>query len=131
MRVLDEDYFKDWVLRYEAAKLEVIKIGVNKGKQAGSKFDPNQILIALQNELENELFLLGATALEDKLQEGVPETIEDFNNAGIKVWMLTGDKLETAENIGFSSKMFNEKMFIFKLQTPDKISTRRRLEQIE
>jgi len=36
-------------------------------------------------------------------------------NAGIKVWMLTGDKLETAENIGFSSKMFNEKMYIFKL----------------
>jgi magnesium-transporting ATPase (P-type) len=131
MRVLDEDYFKDWVLRYEAAKLEVIKLGVSKGKQAGSKFDPNQILVALQSELESELFLLGATALEDKLQEGVPEAIEDFNNAGIKVWMLTGDKLETAENIGFSSKMFNEKMFIFKLQTPDKISTRRRLEQIE
>ena len=44
---------------------------------------------------------------------------------------MTGDKLETAENIGFSSKMFNEKMFIFKLQTPDKISTRNRLQQIE
>lgn len=40
-----------------------------------------------------------------------------MHNAGIKVWMLTGDKLETAENIGFSSKMFNEKMYIFKLQT--------------
>ena len=45
--------------------------------------------------------------------------------------MLTGDKLETAENIGFSSKMFNEKMFIFKLQTPDKLTTRNRLQQIE
>lgn len=44
--------------------------------------------------------------------------------------MLTGDKLETAENIGFSSKMFNEKMFIFKLQTSDKTSTRARLQQI-
>jgi phospholipid-translocating ATPase len=70
---------------------------------------------ALEEELENELFLLGATALEDKLQEGVPEVIEDFHAASIKVWMLTGDKLETAENIGFSSKMFNEKMYIFKL----------------
>jgi phospholipid-translocating ATPase len=40
-----------------------------------------------------------------------------MHHAGIKVWMLTGDKLETAENIGFSSKMFNEKMYIFKLQT--------------
>lgn len=45
--------------------------------------------------------------------------------------MLTGDKLETAENIGFSSKMFNEKMFIFKLQTKDKTNTRTRLLQIE
>ena len=60
------------------------------------------------------MFLLGATALEDELQEGVPEVIDDFHQAGIKVWMLTGDKLETAENIGFSSKMFNEKMYIFK-----------------
>lgn len=49
----------------------------------------------------------------------------------MKVWMLTGDKLETAENIGFSSKMFNEKMFIFKLQTTDKQTTRTRMQQIE
>lgn len=41
LRVLDETYFKDWVLRYEAAKMEVIKLGVNKGKQAGTKFDPS------------------------------------------------------------------------------------------
>ena len=61
------------------------------------------------------MFLLGATAVEDKLQDGVPEAIDDFTNAGIRVWMLTGDKLETAENIAFSSKMFNEKMYIFKL----------------
>ncbi len=45
--------------------------------------------------------------------------------------MLTGDKLETAENIGFSSKMFNEKMYIFKLQTLDKQTTRSRLTQID
>ncbi len=49
----------------------------------------------------------------------------------MKVWMLTGDKLETAENIGFSSGMFNEKMFIFKLQTQDKSSTHSRLLQID
>ena len=57
----------------------------------------------------------------------MPEVIDDFHQAGMKVWMLTGDKLETAENIGFSSKMFNEKMYIFKLQTKDKASTRARL----
>lgn len=42
--------------------------------------------------------------------------------------MLTGDKLETAENIGFSSKMFNEKMYIFKLQTKNKNDTRKRID---
>jgi len=66
LRVLDEAYFKDWVNRYEAAKLEAIKLGVNKGK-GGNSIDPNQVIIALQNELEDGLFLLGATALEDKL----------------------------------------------------------------
>ena len=75
------------------------------------------LMKVMNEELETDLFLLGATALEDKLQEGVPEAIEDFRQAGIKVWMLTGDKLETAENIGYSSKMFNEKMHIFKLKT--------------
>ena len=84
-----------------------------KTKTGGTE-ELNMIEI-LEQELENDLFLLGATALEDKLQEGVPEVIDEFHQAGIKVWMLTGDKLETAENIGFSSKMFNEKMYIFKL----------------
>lgn len=47
-------------------------------------------------ELEEGLWLLGATAIEDKLQDGVPETIADLKEAGIKIWVATGDKLETA-----------------------------------
>lgn len=47
-------------------------------------------------EIENDLHLLGATAIEDKLQDGVPEAIADLKRAGIKVWVATGDKLETA-----------------------------------
>jgi P-type E1-E2 ATPase len=43
--------------------------------------------------------------VEDKLQDKVPETIRDLLKANIKVWMLTGDKLETAENIGYSCKL--------------------------
>jgi len=54
------------------------------------------------NEYEQGVVLLGATVVEDKLQDNVPQTLEDFRRAGIKVWMLTGDKLETAKNIGFS-----------------------------
>lgn len=48
------------------------------------------------DELERNLRLLGATAIEDSLQEGVPETIADLKKAGIKIWVATGDKLETA-----------------------------------
>lgn len=46
--------------------------------------------------------LIGATAIEDKLQDEVGETIDFCKKAGIKVWVLTGDKIETAINIGFS-----------------------------
>ena len=52
--------------------------------------------------MEQNLCLLGATAIEDRLQDGVPETIKDLKTAGIKIWVATGDKLETA--IGMSKK---------------------------
>ncbi|KAF8608093.1 calcium transporting ATPase [Ceratobasidium sp. AG-I] len=60
--------------------------------------------------IEKELFLLGATAIEDKLQEGVPETIHTLQMAGIKVWVLTGDRQETAINIGMSCRLISESM---------------------
>ncbi|NWW32479.1 AT8B2 ATPase, partial [Panurus biarmicus] len=54
--------------------------------------------------------LLGATAIEDKLQQGVPETIAILTLANIKIWVLTGDKQETAVNIGYSCKMLTDDM---------------------
>lgn len=53
-------------------------------------------------KLEEGLKMIGTTALEDKLQDNVAECIEDFRKADIKVWMITGDKLETAESVGIS-----------------------------
>ena len=50
----------------------------------------------MSSELEQNLCLLGATAIEDRLQDGVPETIKDLKTAGIKIWVATGDKMETA-----------------------------------
>ena len=52
-----------------------------------------------------DLQLLGATAIEDKLQDAVPETIETLRTAGIKIWVLTGDKQETAMCIGYDSSL--------------------------
>lgn len=54
--------------------------------------------------------LLGATAIEDKLQDGVPEAIANLAKANIKIWVLTGDKTETAINIGYSCKLLTEEM---------------------
>lgn len=58
---------------------------------------------AVSDEIEHDLRLLGATAIEDRLQDGVPETIADLKRAGIKIWVATGDKLETAIGILFSA----------------------------
>uniref|UniRef100_A0A669D5C8 Phospholipid-transporting ATPase n=1 Tax=Oreochromis niloticus TaxID=8128 RepID=A0A669D5C8_ORENI len=67
-------------------------------------------LAAAYEEIEQNMMLLGATAIEDKLQEGVPETIAVLSLANIKIWVLTGDKQETAVNIGYSCKMLTDDM---------------------
>ena len=69
------------------------------------------------SELESGLTLLGATAVEDRLQDNVPEVIYDFQRANIKVWMLTGDKLETAKNIAASCKLIQKGDVIWELRT--------------
>lgn len=54
--------------------------------------------------------LIGSTAIEDKLQDDVSDTIRFMKDAGIKVWVLTGDKIETAINIGYSSGLLDNNM---------------------
>ncbi|KAJ6795622.1 putative phospholipid-transporting ATPase 9 [Iris pallida] len=61
-------------------------------------------------KMERDLILLGATAVEDKLQNGVPECIDKLAQAGIKIWVLTGDKMETAINIGFACSLLRPGM---------------------
>ena len=58
--------------------------------------------------IEKDLVVLGGTAIEDKLQLGVPSTITMLKKAGIKFWILTGDKIETAVNIGYSCGLLTE-----------------------
>merc|ERR1719456_25741 len=71
-----------------------------------------QILHDLAVELETEkgLQLVGSTAIEDRLQDGVPDVIETLRQAGICVWVLTGDKVETAISIGFSCRLLTKDM---------------------
>ena len=73
---------------------------------ASTSLVDRQELVERAGELvEQDLELVGATAIEDKLQDGVPETIEKLRRAKIKLWMLTGDKRETAINIGHSCRL--------------------------
>ena len=64
----------------------------------------------VSDRIERDLMLLGGTAIEDRLQDGVPETIALLGDAGIKLWVLTGDKVETAINIGFSCNLLSNEM---------------------
>ena len=67
-------------------------------------------LETMSDLIERDLILLGGTAIEDRLQDGVPDTIALLGDAGIKLWVLTGDKVETAINIGFSCNLLNNDM---------------------
>jgi phospholipid-translocating ATPase len=70
----------------------------------------------LSERLENQLILTGVSAIEDKLQDGVPETIQRLKEADIKIVMITGDKLETAENIGYLSNFISQNSKVFRLR---------------
>ncbi|XP_054438112.1 phospholipid-transporting ATPase VD [Pteronotus mesoamericanus] len=80
-----------------------------------------ELLLESAMKLENQLTLLGATGIEDRLQEGVPESVEALHKAGIKIWMLTGDKQETAVNIAYACKLLEpeDKLFILNTQSKD------------
>nr|XP_023694700.1 phospholipid-transporting ATPase ID-like isoform X2 [Paramormyrops kingsleyae] len=93
---LDEAYFQSWKARHHEASTAL--------EEREEKLDE------LYEEIEKDLLLLGATAIEDKLQDGVPQAIEELSKADIKIWVLTGDKQETAENIGYSCNLLREEM---------------------
>ena len=95
-RDLTHNEYDAWNSRY----LEAIQDLKNKDAK----------IAVLAEEIENNLRLLGATAIEDKLQDGVPETIQFVRDAGVKIWVLTGDKIETAINIGFSCNLLTNEM---------------------
>jgi len=88
---LSNDVYEEFQKKYDQAKLSVV--------------DRNGEMEKVQNTIENDLELLGLTGVEDKLQDNVKPTLELLRNSGIKIWMLTGDKVETASCIAVSSKL--------------------------
>jgi phospholipid-translocating ATPase len=67
-------------------------------------------------EIEKGFTLIGSTAIEDKLQDQVGEVISSIREAGVRFWVLTGDKIETAINIGFNCQVLDQEMEIFILK---------------
>ncbi|XP_078403348.1 phospholipid-transporting ATPase VD [Cetorhinus maximus] len=79
-----------------------------------------ELLLESALKLETELTLLGATGIVDRLQKGVPDTIMALRKAKIKIWVLTGDKQETAVNIAYACKLLEKEDSIFTLNTHNK-----------
>ncbi len=98
VRVLTEDECDDWLTKFNGAATAI------ENREAK--------LTAVAKEIETKIHIVGSTAIEDKLQDGVPETIESISKAGIKLWVLTGDKRETAIEIGYSTKVLNPNMHL-------------------
>ncbi|XP_029942110.1 probable phospholipid-transporting ATPase IH isoform X3 [Salarias fasciatus] len=79
--------------------------------------DRDKRLAEAYDLIEKDLILLGATAVEDRLQEKAADTIESLHKAGMKVWVLTGDKMETAAATCYASKLFRRNTQILELTT--------------
>ncbi|OAD06830.1 hypothetical protein MUCCIDRAFT_34579, partial [Mucor lusitanicus CBS 277.49] len=120
-RVIDEEEYQRWSARYKAASNSIS----NREEQIESVCE----------EIETSLTLIGGTAIEDKLQEGVPDTIGVLAEAGIKIWVLTGDKVETAINIGFACNLLTKDMLLISVNARNEEETmeqlRRSIEQVE
>lgn len=115
-RIVPEQEYQEWQEVFNTANTTV-------GGNRAEELDKAAELI------ERDLTLLGATAIEDKLQDGVPETIHTLQEAGIKIWVLTGDRQETAINIGMSCKLISEDMTLLVINEETKEGTRDNLEK--
>ncbi|XP_077210178.1 aminophospholipid ATPase 3 isoform X2 [Tasmannia lanceolata] len=104
-RDLSSDLYETWNEKFIQAKSAL--------REREKKLDEVADLI------EKDLILIGSTAIEDKLQDGVPSCIETLSRAGIKIWVLTGDKMETAINIAYACSLINNdmKQFIISSET--------------
>ena len=79
------------------------------------------VLDLLINRIESNVVLLGVSALEDKLQNEVEKDIKKFIEAGINFWMITGDKMDTAESIGYSCGIFSEDCEVYKIKDTNNV----------
>ncbi|POM73128.1 Phospholipid-transporting ATPase, partial [Phytophthora palmivora] len=113
---LTEEEYLAWDVKYQEA--------------VTSLTNRDELLEEVAEIIETEMKIVGATAIEDKLQNGVPAAIANLAQAGIKIWMLTGDKEETAINIGHACQLINEGMQLLTVNCEDLDELGRQVDKI-
>ncbi|OCK78643.1 phospholipid-translocating P-type ATPase [Lepidopterella palustris CBS 459.81] len=116
-RQLSEEEYQEWEKAHDAA--------------ASAVTNREEKLEEVADSIERDLMLLGGTAIEDRLQDGVPDAISLLGKAGIKLWVLTGDKVETAINIGFSCNLLDNDMdlIVFKVEDESMVTAEAELDK--
>ncbi|ORY95841.1 aminophospholipid-transporting P-type ATPase [Syncephalastrum racemosum] len=99
---LSEEMYEDFRAKFHEAEVTIHDRNARKQE-------------VIESVLESDLELLGLTGVEDKLQDGVKNTLEQLRNAGLRIWMLTGDKIETATCIAVSSKLVSRNQNIHQI----------------
>lgn len=114
---LNENEFNSWFQSFNEARNSI----TNREERVSE----------LSAQIEQDLDYLAVTAVEDKLQDRVPETIKFLREAGIGLWVLTGDKRETAENIGYSANLLDRKMNVIHVKAPTSDDLKKSLDDIQ
>jgi soluble P-type ATPase len=106
MKIFKEEEWEDFAAELEQAEMDTLH--------------KKEKLEEIHHRIESGLTLIGSTIVEDKLQDNVPEVIKELRQADIKIWMLTGDKLSTAYNIGLSCNLINKEIKTFFVEGVEK-----------
>jgi phospholipid-transporting ATPase len=104
MKMIKEEEFTDWKSSLEEAK-----------KKYTNEVDLKEFIKSHNRKIESGLLIIGCTGVEDKLQDKVHETIKELQTAGVNVWVLTGDNLPTAKNIGIMCQLISKDMELYEI----------------
>ncbi|KAM9376956.1 phospholipid-transporting ATPase VB isoform 2-T2 [Pholidichthys leucotaenia] len=113
-KVVSDDLYNSWLVERQQALAAID--------------NREELIMATAVQLETDLSLLGATGIEDRLQESVPETIQALREAGIQVWVLTGDKTETAVNIGYACRLLEDEDLVINMGCKNKVTCKSTLD---
>jgi magnesium-transporting ATPase (P-type) len=116
-KVIEPEFYKRWNEENKAAKLEIN--------------NRDEKVAAVDEKIETEMTLVGSTAIEDRLQDEVAQTIQFMKKVGIKVWVLTGDKIETAMNIGVSAGLLDSNMDQHIIEESSLTDLKQKMEEIK